>query len=541
MSPLRAFRRFALGTRAAAGLTAALLAVGTVAGGALVVDHVWLYDQRDVLKAASDAASVAATLELDRQLAKRARIGDRPLNKALERVARRYVLANLAHLPKERFRRAKNTLAMALSVDWVMRTVAVTASADLGGTLFSSALPLLGSYEGPDQVAVKAGVETHYPVIELVLAIDVSDTMSQSLRGTRGGATRLSVVKRAALGLVDILEGTRQAKSAVGIVPWHWSVRLDPEAAKTWAIEDWAQYPQGRLYHTPWTCNGCADADAVLDSLPTTVPEPWEGCLDSHRIAGGDARDPGSPTAANLFASPVAAEPFAKAYYPSAAGESYACVDPSTFPSFAWNSCYARNTTPPPRIQASCSARDPAMAPLSSDYDDARRAINAIQINRYDAVGRVTNSSLGVLWGQAMLEPAWKPVWGGGRHPVDPSLEANADVRKVVVLLTDGEDNHCDDVDCASAPEALARNEVCTAAKSRGTEIFVIAAMHPNNVSAGLARALRECSSESDAEHPAGTRRPDTDYVFLNNATDAALDAAFEDIANQLRIVRKIW
>ena len=38
----------------------------TVLGGALITDHVWLIDKRDLLKNAATAASLTATAELGR-------------------------------------------------------------------------------------------------------------------------------------------------------------------------------------------------------------------------------------------------------------------------------------------------------------------------------------------------------------------------------------------------------------------------------------------------------------------------------------------
>ena len=77
------------------------------------------------------------------------------------------------------------------------------------------------------------------------------------------------------------------------------------------------------------------------------------------------------------------------------------------------------------------------------------------------------------------------------------------------------------------------RTEACSLSKDRGTEIFVIAAMPPDEISGELASTLRECSSEAD--NPEGT------YVFLNNVTPESLEAAFADIANQLVTVRRIY
>ena len=60
-------------------------------------------------------------------------------------------MVNLAHLPSERLTKAKDTLNISFEgSDLAQGTVKVTATANLGGTLFSRYLPLLGNYEGPE-------------------------------------------------------------------------------------------------------------------------------------------------------------------------------------------------------------------------------------------------------------------------------------------------------------------------------------------------------------------------------------------------------
>ena len=93
----------------ATSITAAMLAVMAVGGTALISDHVWLVDQRDVLKSAADAAAAAATLERNRLPDG---LSDRKLNKKLRATAERYVKLNLAHLPKDRYERAVETLVV---------------------------------------------------------------------------------------------------------------------------------------------------------------------------------------------------------------------------------------------------------------------------------------------------------------------------------------------------------------------------------------------------------------------------------------------
>ena len=130
----------------ATALASVAVTLMTVGGTALIIAHTWLVDQRDLLKFASDAGAVAATLEMNRRLAEHPRISDDDLRAAFEPVARRYVIVNLQHLAEDRRARAVESLVVEAVPDRALETVNVSAESDLGGTLLSRHLPLLENF-----------------------------------------------------------------------------------------------------------------------------------------------------------------------------------------------------------------------------------------------------------------------------------------------------------------------------------------------------------------------------------------------------------
>ena len=528
-------RAFADDTRAGATAIASVaLTVMTVGAAALITDHVWLYDQRDVLKTAAEAASIAATLDIDRQLAADPRISDADLEAALLPVAERFVLVNLSHLAPKRFEKARKSLEVTLDLDRAQRTADVTVKADLGGTLFSRNLPLLDSYAGPEKIAASAGVESESTPVEVVLAIDISGSMNSNLEGNAHDYGRINAVKGASKTLVAALDPNAHDRVAVGIVPWHETVRLDNTTAGKWALNRWARYPVRRTYPHPYTP---PPDDPEVQTLPASPPSTWLGCLDGHRMDGETSVVP-ALTATALFETP-SATPFAQSYFIPRASYTYRCLDASERPAgSSQGSCgFLRGRGDRPG-QHECF-NQPRLMPLSTE-----RAVIERAINEMDASGQGTYSTLGVLWAQRMLEPAWKSVWGGsGIHPADPKGTGFANLRKAIVLLTDGGDGYCGykNPDCSDSPLAVSRTEACTAAKARGTEIFIVAAMSPQHIDSELGKTLRACSSETDKKYPKGTRRPGTAYVFISNKTSEDIKAAFAQIGSQLRTIRRVF
>ena len=531
---------FVRDTRAGAtAISAVAVTVMVVGGTALITDHRWLVDQRDVLKAAADAGAIAATLEMNRQLVTNPGISDANVKETIELVATRYVALNLSHLSGERLTRALSTLEVVATPDIATGTVTVQARADLGGTLLSRHLPLVSNYQGPDEMRTASIVERTNVPVEVVLAIDVSESMLKS--ATEGAReidpvpeeqSRMGVVKRAALEMVATLEPSAHHRIAVGLVPWHLKVRLDSATRQDWADNDWARYPSSRYYAVPYRAkSGMSPPRGVTQSLAASAPETWRGCLDEHRIANG-ARHAEWPEASGLLAPPSTMA-FAQAFFASYKEHAYDCAEKPLPSNLSNQKCYtevraSKQYLRPP--QYTCVVQGAPLLPLTTDrrvIEDAIKGLNAI--------GWGTYSTTGVLWAQRMLSHQWKRTWGDPAHPLEPAAAENEGLRKVIVLLTDGEDNYCGFLPgaCTDNELGIDRSEACTLAKNAGTEIFVVAAMPPEDVSSDLAQSLRRCSSESD--NPGGT------YVFINNGNEEGLRAAFHEIANQLLELRRVY
>ena len=534
-------RHFLRGTKAGAtGLTAGAVTVMSVCGTALIVDHAWLVDQRDTLKTASDAAAIAATIEMNRQFIQNPGIVDADLTTALQEVAERYIVLNLAHLPEDRLTKATNTLVVEATPDRAAGTVDVTAQAELGGTLFARHIPLLANVDDPGPIHTASLVASTKVPVEVVLAIDVSGSMTRALDGTPhvpAMESRMGVVKDAAKLLVALLEPSAHHRIAVAVVPWHLMVRLDGDTQKRWEDNGWAEYPRSRYYASPYTFKRwMAPPSAVTQVLPVNAPETWWGCLDEHRITNG-VRNAEWPPISDLDTSPDTMA-FAQGFFPAYHQHAYDCAAEPLPGNFISQSCYTevranqamRQRVRPP--QHGCADHPgTALLPLTSDRSRITDSIEALE-----GVGLVgTYSTLGVLWAHRMLSPQWKTTWGDAIHPLDSSEKENEGLRKAIILLTDGEDNYCGSNAgaCLNSDLGIDRSEACTLAKDAGHEIFVIAAMPPNEVTGPLAQALTACSSESD--------NPNGSYVFINNEDDKSLRAAFLAIANQLLAVRKVY
>ena len=321
----------------------------------------------------------------------------------------------------------------------------------------------------------------------------------------------------------------------MGIVPWERMVRLDSTLQSDWTTSGVVALPATRTYRAPWSYTK-SGSNALTQSLPTTPPETWRGCLEQRAL---DTTVGGVPLGVSASV-PTSSAPIPQWMYPAAYGRAYACVDVS-HADYDWMQCYDASTATSPGhdvkadlVQDGCSSTFPTMIPLSTDATALGEKIKGLTYSHIE--GRRTYSAPGVAWGMRMLDPAWRSLWGGDTHPVNPNDRAYLEVHKVLVLLTDGDDKIAD---TASDAEILLghslssiRSSACTAAKDAGIEVYVIGVIPASSITQTLRDAFVACSSATGSAD-------ESDYVFLGAVTDTEIEATFQTIATRLTSLRR--
>ena len=171
--------------------------------------------KRDLLKAAADAASVAATLRLR---ALPANQDPATVRADLQSVAERYVWLNLGtNLRGEALE--KRDVAVILNINRSLGTVGVEATAPIGRAL----LGVIMDYSGLDAMTVGPGAEAGAGAVWAVLAIDTSYSMSRTLMDMNtdnDAERRIGMVTVAAKEFVAEVNPRSAPSVAIGVVPW---------------------------------------------------------------------------------------------------------------------------------------------------------------------------------------------------------------------------------------------------------------------------------------------------------------------------------
>ena len=439
--------RFVQETRAAAvGLVAVAASLMALGGGVLICDRSWLYDQRDMLDSATGAAGLAATFALARMQNDGLldNITEAERDERLRLVAERYITLSLVSLSGDRFIKAQNTLQTTVSIDTSNRMVGAMASADLGGTIFSRYIELFGNYSGPPMVHSSRVAECSGSSLEIVLAVDVTRSMNGKIVDTEPASPsnhRLKVVISAARTLLaTIQQQCPDMPLAIGIVPWDKTVKLNSPGT--------------------WISNGWVDTTRYDNDPLTPV---WGGCIESRTL---DLADIDATPALSLTLPD--SMPIGAFHYPNTQNISTDVFD-SALLQFrrGWPHMVGFLNRPVWRqaIEALIpragdnDGGDPnhhctrtPILPLTTDRALADQKLAELQLlveqpyppHNNGLWGSGTMAHIGVTWGRRMLSHSWRPIWGDAVHPADP---ADGRVRKVLIVLSDGDNIAIDDME----------------------------------------------------------------------------------------------
>ena len=149
------------------------------------------------------------------------------------------------------------------------------------------------------------------------------------------------------------------------------------------------------------------------------------------------------------------------------------------------------------------------VVPITDDKESLKSAIDG-----YRASGS-TAGHIGAAWAWYLVSPNWATFWPAESRPVDYE---DAETRKVVVLMTDGEFNtHYRGRNGDSSSQA---RSICSEMRDSNVIVYTIGFMSPRRAE----ELLQECASSSDH------------YFNASNGTE--LRAAFVEIAQQLNNLR---
>lgn len=338
---------------------------------------------------------------------------------------------------------------------------------------------------GQNVMNVNARVRVQRRTTGLELALVMDNT------GSMAGAP-FQAMETAAYDLVDLIYGDEEEIENlwISVVPYVASVNAGPN-------------------RTAWL----TPTDRAITNPASFTNQGWRGCVEA-RAHPLDSDD-----------TPPSAGPFTSYFYASTPGR----PQDNEWPPLTWNRG--------PNL--ACGSPITSLTPRRADVDAAIDAMSAI------ARGG-TAGNLGLAWGWRTISPRWRGLWGGrtpATHPLDyrtPFME------KVVVILTDGNNQFADEDRASGTPPsdytAYRRLEplgvttlsqgrqildqrmagTCTAMKAEGIRIYSI--IFGSGPDAAAQRLFRECATT-----PAM-------YFLAPNA--ATLQTTFRAIGGQLANLR---
>jgi hypothetical protein len=241
------------------------------------------------------------------------------------------------------------------------------------------------------EVASRTVIERQTTGMELALVMDNTGSMWGSEPGTNLNNTPFKAMQNAALDLVNIIfSGQEELENLwVSLVPYAAEVNIG----------------NGR---TGWL----KSTDRVFTNPGSYGSDPWKGCVMA-RATPLDQGDTPPTTNANKFTS---------FFYASNTTD-------NNWPGYA-TSYTDRNNAKGPNL--GCG---PSITPLTSLKSTIVAGIN--NMKPWSRGG--TAGNLGLSWGWRTLSPRWRGLWGGSTPSTHPLDYGTPLMEKVVVILTDGQ------------------------------------------------------------------------------------------------------
>lgn len=246
---------------------------------------------------------------------------------------------------------------------------------------------------GMDDVTLTASTVINRQVRQMELALVLDNTGSML-------GSPFTAMQSAAKELVEIVYGDHEthANLYVAVVPFVAVVNVGPA-------------------HTAWLAAG----DPAIAGT-AYKPSAWKGCVMARTTGKGDNQD------YDQTDDPPAVRAFQGYLYPDASDNDWGAPrsPPVREQLTAYNDGYGPNLGCGPPILPLTASRTAVLAALDG-------------MGPWHRGGTAGNE--GVAWGWRVLSPRWRGLWGGatpGSRPLDYDV---ADNDKVVVMLTDGNNN----------------------------------------------------------------------------------------------------
>lgn len=290
---------------------------------------------------------------------------------------------------------------------------------------------------GIDSVDVSAstGIVRRPRGMELALVVDSSGSMGNMA----GAGTRMEVVQRAALDLIDVLYGTEETLNDVwvSLVPFDATVNIGAQRTGWLTGYDPAQYlppawdrttayatadatsSNQRPYEAIRASTGAQPDVSPADWRPLT-PVEWQGCVLA-RSGRLDRTD-----------DPPAVGAFTNQFWPSTVGP-----DGPGPNDWTWANINESRTGPVDQALGPNLGCQAAITPLVAEKSTIEAAVGRLQSWR--STGTTVN--LGLVWGWRTLSPRWRGLWGGTTPLTSPVDYGLPHIDKVMVMLTDGEND----------------------------------------------------------------------------------------------------